>query len=156
MQIKIFFRSEDWLRFRQNVWSWLRKQNFTICGIPFLDLRPLEEDLVQANVSFWKKKHWIHTNKNQKIKLHAISLLKHLFLLALCQALSSKKEQTRFYTKERKLDWKFPSSTEVLRLAHFVISNQKLQEDIHEGRLKIFAGKERILKVLSLFRWKPR
>ena len=64
--------------------------------------------------------------------------------------LSSKKEQTRFYTKEQKLDWKFPSRTEVLRLAHFVISNQKLQEDFHDERLKISAEKERILKVLSL------
>ena len=66
--------------------------------------------------------------------------------------LSSKKEQTRVYTKEQKLDWKFPSRTEVLRLDHFVISNQKLQEDIHDERLKISAEKERILTVLSLLR----
>ena len=45
---------------------------------------------------------------------------------------------------KRKLDWKFPSTTEVSRLDHFVTSNEKLQEDIHDGRLKISAEKESI------------
>lgn len=47
---------------------------------------------------------------------------------------------------QRKLDWKFLSKTEVLRLDHFATSNLKLQEDIHDGRLKISAEKESILK----------
>ena len=40
---------------------------------------------------------------------------------------------------------KFPSSTEVLRLEHFVTFNQKLQEDIHDEHLKLFAENEIIL-----------
>ena len=41
---------------------------------------------------------------------------------------------------QRKLNcMKFPSSTEVLRLEHFVTFNQKLQEDEH---LKLFAENE--------------
>ena len=50
---------------------------------------------------------------------------------------------------QQKLDWKFSSSTEVFRLNHFVTSNQKLQEDIHDRRLKISAEKESI-KFLAL------
>ena len=57
--------------------------------------------------------------------------------------------ETRFVlmkVEQRKLNcMKFPSSTEVLRLEHFVTFNQKLQEDIHDEHLKLFAENESIL-----------
>ena len=46
--------------------------------------------------------------------------------------------------EQRKLNWKFPSSSEVFRHEHFVTFNQKLQEDIHDGHLKLFAETESI------------
>ena len=48
--------------------------------------------------------------------------------------------------EQRKLNcMKFPSSTEVLRLEHFVTFNQKLQEDTHDEHLRLFTENESVL-----------